>query len=503
MKHGMVQLGIHVSDQDLSLVAAAAQDGQIGVVAWQRISLDPETVKGGCIQSTPILAKHIAGFLRTHRLTVERTTVSLTLNVARLKVTQIKAVAEAELHDQIMEELDRYTPFGRKNTYATYQTLPKPEGDETVTPVLQVMASRRAGDSCLGLLRKLGLTQSLLEVAVLPLIRNLGTHGFLPSDGVSVLCVLDAVAGAMCVLRGSTLAFCQNIPFGWREIVTDRTCLDRLAQVGDPVIGYAESLSDQGVSMHMTADADYEALRTIVMRVRHRFPQVRVRQLNSVRLTRIAKIPRQEENRQLPILALSSALAPLLAGREAEPLNLIPPGSLETVQARREISRLGVAIIAVIFLALAAVVPVNLKTQQVEAHSEQYESQIAATLPMQRKIEETKKHVDILKDKLAAYREGAQLLDEQPWPKLLAMLVNKVPEGLRLMEFNTGHQGEFNLAGEALSEQVVHHFVESLQAESLLETVEVEQVQYGSQSAKVVDYTITGRLADPSEAENP
>ncbi|MFC1762521.1 pilus assembly protein PilM [Planctomycetota bacterium] len=494
MKQSRVQLGIHISDHDLSLVAVCAQDDQMQMVAWQRVPLDDDWVKGGRIQNPAGIAQHLSCFLRKEKLHVEQTTLTLTLNVVRLKVAQFKTMSDEDLHDAVMQELERYTPYGRDNTYKTYQVLPMHGDDEGPTSVLQFMTSRNAGDQCLAVARRVGLGQLALEAGMMPLLRCLNAHQTFAHDAVSLLCVFDGEAGMLCVLLGHNLVFCQTITLGMQDIVADRDCVEVLGQVCSPVVEYARSLSDKRLTLLVAANGTYDELRTVVMRVRHSLHHVQVRQLSSVQMTKLFGIPRHPDNKELPILALAAALVPSITGTHLDPVNLIPPSSLEKLTAKREVSHMGVAIIAVVLLAVAAVVPLNMKTKRVEAQSAAFESQIAAARPIQDKMQAARNEIRTLEKKVKAFTNGTQQIVVLPWHRLMTVLAERAPVGLRLMEFDTRPNGEFSLIGEALNEAVVHEYAQALDVEAMIEDTEVEEIQYDHQAVHTVEYKMTARL---------
>jgi hypothetical protein len=82
-----------------------------------------------------------------------------------------------------------------------------------------------------------------------------------------------------------------------------------------------------------------------------------------------------------------------------------------------------------------------------------------------------------------------------PWHRLLAVLVARIPSGLRMVKLETDPEGHFTIMGEALNESQVHRYVEDLKWDSLIAEAEVNKVQYDRSLRRAVDYKISGRLS--------
>ncbi len=494
MKHPMVHLGIHLNDKDLSLVAITTAGDQPQLVAWQRRAIDSGWVEGGGIQNTSPLSRLIARFIRDKKLNVTAVQLSLTLSGVRVRIGGFEATSDEELHDLVMQDLAHYHPFGIENTHTAYRVMASQNEEDTVQRVLQVMTSYRAGDSCLMMCYAAGLSNPILEAGVLPLLRVLG-HGTIPeARDIALLCVFDTDAGMLCVLQHGTPVFCQNLPLGVQALVTEDKAKETLRDRVRSVVEYAASLSSQALAMYTVANSSQEDLQAVSQCIADSVSKVKVCAVSSDQIIQSFGIPQNSEGEEIPILALAAALSPSLADKNADPLNLIPSRSMESIQTRRDMSRMGKIIMAIVLLAVATIVPVHVKTQHVEAAITVLESQVVTIRPTESKIQATDRQILLLEREIHVLQHGLKRMEVLPWPQLLVGILNHVPAGLRLVELNSHPNGSFVILGEALNEQVVHTYAEQLEAVPFIENVEAEEVQYDSENTHAVEYRIVGLL---------
>ncbi len=200
----------------------------------------------------------------------------------------------------------------------------------------------------------------------------------------------------------------------------------------------------------------------------------------------------------LPIFAFACALAGLDVFEFAGQLDLVSKESRAMHKTQDELSLMAKAVVVIVILSVAAIVPLKKKIGSVEASSAEIEAKIAQTVPMEQKIAGLMKQIKQLKEQQSAYTAAGQELICNPWPEVLQVIGDSVSDEVRIVEISTTGVVDFMLSGEALAESKVYRFAKKLGSADFIQSAKVEEIKYDNRgSTIVVNYKIACKMRLP------
>ena len=181
-----------------------------------------------------------------------------------------------------------------------------------------------------------------------------------------------------------------------------------------------------------------------------------------------------------------------------EQLNLVSKQSQARYKVLNELSLMAKVIVAIVLLSFASIIPLKTKIRNVKALSSEIEAKITQTEPMKQKMAALTKQFKQLKEKQTAYAAANQELAYIPWPDVLQIIADTVPDEVRIIGISATGQADFMLVGEALAEKNVYLFVRKLQNAELIHSSKMEEIEYYGEAAEAkVDYKIICKIQLP------
>jgi hypothetical protein len=364
--------------------------------------------------------------------------------------------------------------------------------------VLQAVTTRQISDACLEVAKKAGLDLVRIEPAVLPIIKLVFKKQAAASESVSLLLALDSASANLSVFKNGLPQLCQNLTIGIKDLSQDKDGIPHLTEQMKPVLEFAHSLAgSEQLVLRVIAACGSEKLRTIATQIKECLSNLEIEQIDQSQIVKEFDVQGTDE-REAPIFALSSALTAFGVSALDSQLNLISKETLTILKTRKEMSLTAKAIVAVVLLSIAALVPLKMKIRSVEAGLAVIEAKVAEIIPISKKVTSLKKQIKQLNERLSAYGKTSKELIDIPWTKALQVIGDAVPDGVRIVDILSTDSGDFTLLGEALAERYVYKFVKELQNNEFIENTKVEEIEYdNTNAASIVDYKITCKIHLP------
>lgn len=506
-------LGIHIDDNFLNIVHLERTADGLQVHGWTVEPLEEGTVKEGLIVQDETIAQKIRDFLQANKLKAHKAIMSPSCATVRLKPSQVAARTDEQLQKQVEDQIRKYVLFGNEETVFDYCTFEEVARDPSKRTVLEAVTTRRISDACLRVAKQAHLNLIGIEPAILPIIKLVPILSGLLADsaGVSLLLALDSVSCNISVFKDGLPQFCQNFSVGVKDVSQNEDSFICLTDQMKPILEFSRSLTvpaSAGIVLRVVASCHSEQLHGIVGKMERSLSGVAVEQIEPARIAEHLSIE-SANGGDLPIFAFALALMAPGIWEFAEQLtppiknfaagiNLVSQESLARQRTQKEMSLTAKAIVVVVLLSVAAIYPLKMKARAIETASAGIEVKVMETVPMKQKMAALTEQIKQLDEKLSAYALAGQMLTDVPWPQALRVIGNSVPNGVRIVDISTTDSADFTLVGEALAESDVHRFARKLQNAELIDTAEVEEIEYdSSDTATMVDYKIACKIRLP------
>lgn len=498
MNHDKSILDLHIDDDFLSIVHLGQTANCLKVHNWTVQPLEADIVKDGLIINQEAISQKIRSFIKASQLKPCKAVMSLSCSSVRLKPSEFPAQTAEQLQKQVEDQVGKYGLFGGQEVVFDYCVFEKKAQSSNKQTVLQAVTTRQISDACLTVARRAGLDLVRIEPAVMPIIKLVLNKQAADSETVSLLLALDSASANLSVFKNDLPQLCQNLSIGTKDLSQDKDGFACLTDQIKSVLEFARSLAgSQQLVLRVAAACDSEKLGTIVSQIRQSLSDVTVEQIDCSQVTKEFDV-QGTDGGEVPIFAFSSALTAFGVCEYDGQLNLISQESLTRQKTQKEMSLTAKAIVAVVLLSIAALVPLKMKVKSIEAASAEIEAKVAETIPMREKITALKKQIKGLKEKQSVYAVAGKELIDIPWPKALQVIGDAVLDKVRIVDISTTDSGDFTLLGESLAERYVYRFVKELQNDELMESAKVEEIEYDDNSDQIlVDYKITCKIRMP------
>lgn len=488
-------LSLHIDDDFLNIVHLGQTASGLQVHSWACERLDGGIVNDGLIVHTEMIAKKIRDFIKTRHVKTHKAIISLSCSTVRLKPSEFPVQTNEQLQKQVEEQVGKYGLFGGERIVFDYCIFEHTAQSSNKKTVLQAITTRQISDACLEVAKKAGLGLVRIEPAVLPITKLILNKQTTVSEGVSLLLALDSASGNLSVFKNGLPQLCQNLTIGIKDLSQGKDGIPHLTEQMKPVLEFAHSLAgSQQIVLRVIAACDSEKLRTITTQIKESLSDLEIEQIDQSQIVKEFDI-QGTDGGQVPIFAFFSALTAFEVSEFDRQLNLISQESLTTQKTRKEMSLTAKVIAAVVLLSVAALVPLKMKVNNVEAGCSVIEAKVAETIPISKKITDLKNQIRQLNEELSAYGKTGKELIDIPWAKALQVIGDAVPDGVRIVDILSTDSGDFTLLGEALAERYVYKFVKELQNNEFIENAKVEEIEYdNTNAASIVDYKITCKI---------
>jgi Tfp pilus assembly PilM family ATPase len=528
MKCSESVLGIHIDDDFLNIVHLCRLvlnivhlcrlDDSLQILGCATEPLEAGLVKDGLIIQTKTIAQKISGFIKTERVKTckgfsqtsffrlcgPRAVMSLSPSTVRLIPSELPEQTEQQLENYVEDLVGKYAFFGSDDIVFDYCTFHAEIRTFHKQALLQAFTTRQISDACLMITQQNRLALVGIEPAVLPIVRFIYDKQSSDIDVVSLLLVLDSSSTNLSVFKDSLPQFCQNLNIGIKDISQGAESFGHLIEKIKTALEFAGTLVGPdfaGCDLKVAASCSSEKLTIILDRIKEALPDVTVGKIDSEQIAKRLCVTNITitDDKNLPTFAFACALAVMgIYESDNRHLNLMSQESVSKQIIRKEMSLTAKVIIAVILLSVASLIPLKMKIRSVEAASAGIEMKIAETAPTRRRIESLEKQIEQVNKIQSAYDEAVRKLTLNPWPEVLKIIGELVPDQVRITNVQTTNSGDFTLTGEALAESDVYSFVKKLQDNKLINNGKVDEIGYGkSNDGTIVDYKIACKMQLP------
>jgi len=480
-------LGVHIDDQALSIVHLVCGEPGMEVAHWARIPLEPGIVGGGLIEQPQEIAALLGQFRKTHKIKCRTYTVVLACSAVRIHVSRMALASEEKFQDHVTEQIAKYNLFGHEETQADFCVLKKGSTHSDLQTLAQAITTRQLSDRNVEAIHLARGTLSNLQPALLPALRCLASE--LLETETSLLLLVDGSGMMVCVLDGQFPCYCKNLAISSRQLIDDKACGDPLREQLAPVIEYAHSLhKGSALTLRVLASCDYDDLRTLIIRIRDSIRDVKVKQVCVSQITRHYHIE-QEQSKDLPVFALSSALAALQEPGLEGQLNLIAPEAITQHQISKQLSWTGRAIIALVLLSVLAVFPINQRVKGLTAASVTLQNGVQQIEKSRVQIDRVKEQLASLRQKESTYRHAHNTMSKIPYVTGLQIIGQTVPDRVRILDIGTKEEDKIVVVGRARSERHVHDFSRKLSRTPIFKTAKPDHIEFDEESG-VVEFSL-------------
>jgi Tfp pilus assembly PilM family ATPase len=495
VNHDKSILSLHIDDDFLNIVYLGKAVNGLKVHSWACERLDGGIVNDGLIVHTEMIAEKIRDFIKARHVKTHKAIISLSCSTVRLKPSEFPTQTDGQMQKQVEDQIGKYGLFGGERIVFDYCVFEQMAQSSNKQTVLQAVTTRQISDACLEVAKKAGLDLVRIEPAVLPIVKLVFNKQAAASESVSLLLALDSASGNLSVFKSGLPQLCQNLTLGTKDLSQGKDGISNLTEQMKPILEFARSLTDsQQLVLKVAAACNSEKLEAVVGQIKQSLNDVTVEQIDCSQITKEFDL-QCTNGEDVPFFALTSALTAFGVSAIEGQLNLISQDSLAIQKTRKEMSLTAKAIVTVVLLSVAALVPLKMKIRSVEAGCGVIEAKTAETIPISKKIAGLKKQIEQLKEGLSAYGKTDKELIDIPWTKALQIIGDAVPDGVRIVDILTTDSGDFTLLGEALAERYVYKFVKELQNNEFIENAKVEEIEYdNTNAASIVDYKITCKI---------
>jgi len=495
VNHSKSILGIHIDDDFLNIVHLGQTANGLQVHNWTAERLDAGIVKDGLIMDGQAVTQKIRNFVKADKLKPRKAVMSLACSTVRLKPSEFPTQTDEQLQKQVEDQIGKYGLFGGERIVFDYCVFEQTAQSSNKQTVLQAVTTRQISDACLEVAKKAGLDLVRIEPAVLSIIKLAFNKQATASESVSLLLALDSASANLSVFKNSLPQLCQNLSVGTKDLSQDKDSFTCLIEQMKPVLEFAHSLAGtEQIVLRVIAACGSEKLRTIAAQIKESLSDLKIEPIAPSQIVKEFDV-HGADGGQVPIFALSSALTAFGVSALDGQLDLISKESLTILKTRKEMSLTAKAIVTVILLSIAALVPLKMKIRSVEAGSSVIKTKVAETIPISKRITDLKKQIKQRNEGLSAYGKTSRELIDIPWTKALRVIGDAVPDGVRIVDILTTDSGDFTLLGEALAESCVYRFAKKLQDDKLIKSAKVEGIEYdNTNAASIVGYKITCKI---------
>ena len=430
MSHGNVHIGLHLDDKLVSIVAVRVEADVCHLVAWDQWELEPGLITRGLIQSELLLAQRIQLFLETHRVNPDTTCMTLGWHASRVRVSVIE---EGSVEKRIEQDLERYCPFGQENTLADTSLYPVTFQTREVQAILQGMMNQTCSDACLMLNQKIHLGKLTVTPASVPFMR-VRSYAKAKDEGSKVVVLLDSVSGCVYLTEQSKPVFCQNLTVGACDLLDDSEAMTWFMDELQPVLAYAKSLNASSVDVEVAVNGDKRQAYAIDNLLQRNLKSLTVHALSSEDLLATTGMQVEEDAKDIPVIALASALSETVSSCDIDPLHLVSQESKTQIRAQKQLTYSAEVVVALVLLAVLSVVPIKVKTQSVQAKSQAIASQAQQYQQLNEQIEWTKSKIDSIQKEIDLYKTLYDKMPDLNWPQVFSEVAGAVPFSIRLVD---------------------------------------------------------------------
>ena len=501
MNHSKSILGIQIDDDFLNIVHLGQTPQGLRVYRWAAEPLDVGTVENGLFADVEIIARKIHDFLKADKHKAHEVVMSPSCSAVRLMSSECSTGTDEDLHKQIADEIKKYTLFGNREIIFDYCTFSGSDIGSDKKTVLKAVSTRQVGDDCLDIAEFAHLSLAKVEPSALGIMKL--TYGELlrDPDDVSILLVLDSASGSMFVFEGSTPRFCQNLTMGIKDICGD-TDISSLTEEMKRVLAFANSLghSDKAsIDLRIAVSSAGQKLKEVTDRIESFLPRVTIKPIDSAQIVEQFDV-QDADDEDLPVLALALTVTAMCESEYTDQLSLVSRESLIRRRAKMQISLVGKALLFIVLLAAMAVGLFKIKTANIVVASEVIETEITETMPLKEEEVQLRRQIKELTAQQAAYVEARQSLKDIPWPRILHAIGEAIPDKVSIATIMPFNATDFKISGETLHEGNVYTFIKNLQAEELIESAKVEEIEYEDYDDYVlVNYRIICKIQSEEE----
>ncbi len=199
-------LGIDIREKSVSLTLLGKKLRAIEVLAEQTIALKP--LIGKDEKAEKHFLNKVNHFITENNVWPEAVVVSLPRGYVTFKTFELPAPDLESAHSMVIFELERQFSSGLEDLYYTFQITPK---DGNIFHIASAAIKKEISDYYLGLIRKLNLTPSILDVSTFANV-NLGLSQDIENKpSVWALADISPEALDIALVKNNVIEFSRNL----------------------------------------------------------------------------------------------------------------------------------------------------------------------------------------------------------------------------------------------------------------------------------------------------
>lgn len=484
-----VSLGIALTEQYVEAALLERCGKQVRLLRGGRLDLPPGVIQAGRVCDVKKLGAAIRQLVRREGIRRKQATICLPDRAVLMQLLELPQNLPSNLHQHIRSEI-RHSPLltGREPVY-DFHRLGEGEPDTSRLFVGAVDSERL--EEVFQALHAAGLEAAAVEVAMAATLRAM-QRNILRRFFDRNLLVADSSAGTLtvCVLVREQLDFIRRTVLPANDdpaqaILDELSAIRQFYEIERELSFDSSWLCVAAGDRPRTDEAQWKELlgQTLGM---------------EVCCDNGAGLMDKPDLKAVQVSACAAGLAmrPFESGKYIAELDFVPARIRRFYELKRLAKGTSAACAAVL---LALFLLSVLSGVQIRRLPEAKASEPAAGCVETRRRLETE---------LGVYHREAQglerLLEAAPqrkWSALLRQIQQRIPQRLWISAIECDETLPMTIRGQALSHQGIYQFADLLEQSDLIETAEVSESRISGESAVLLDYCITCRLAGAQREE--
>ncbi len=238
-------IGLDISDQTIKLVRFSSK-GKL--ISHCMKTLSPGIMENGIVADQKKMAEDIKAIFASCRIPLkvrDSIVASIPETQSFLRVIEIPAMSEDEIHEAVRWEIAQHIPFGLDNVYVDWQPSVSSEkvAKEGHIEVEVGAAQKKVVDPLYEAIKSVGLDIAAFELESQAIVRSLISNELKQKQGILVI-DLGSTATNVVVHDYGAIRFTASLPQGVVELLKDVTPADGKA-IMENLNGLPKELSDR------------------------------------------------------------------------------------------------------------------------------------------------------------------------------------------------------------------------------------------------------------------
>lgn len=222
-------IGIDISDQTIKLVQLSPAPKR-RLLSHVMKALPAGVIEKGIVVDKKIMAEEIRAIFSSCQIPLrikDSVVASIPETQSFLRVIEIPAMGEDEIHEAVRWEIAQHIPFGLENVYVDWQ--PSSPSGHAIQPGHQEVevgaAQKKVIDPLYDVMRSIGLDIAAFELESQAIVRSLVSHDWQMKQGVLIIDIGNTSTNVIVYDYGA-IRFTASLPQGVTQLLRDVTAED-------------------------------------------------------------------------------------------------------------------------------------------------------------------------------------------------------------------------------------------------------------------------------------